>query len=237
MTLRFDPFDYAFHEDPYPVYRELRAQAPAYRDPVHGFWALSRHADVLAGFKDHELFSNAGGVSLEVGELAEDTSLVLSILGMDPPRHTRMRGLVSKGFTPRRVRDSEPQVRAACAEILDAVIDRGEADLVRDIATPLPMIMIGDALGVRPEHRAELLKWSDDMLQGLATEAVIAAVRWAFENFGMERIVGVTSARNVASMRVLEHAGFVHERDTVMNFQGSEQEVTVWARTLHLAMP
>lgn len=73
--------------------------------------------------------------------------------------------------------------------------------------------------------------------QGLATEAVIAAVRWAFENFGMERIVGVTSARNVASMRVLEHAGFVHERDTVMNFQGSEQEVTVWARTLHLAMP
>ena len=75
------------------------------------------------------------------------------------------------------MRDTEPLVRQACTEILDAVIERGECDLVNEVAAHLPMIMIGDALGVRPEHRADLLRWSDDMLKGLATEATDEQVR------------------------------------------------------------
>jgi cytochrome P450 family 142 subfamily A polypeptide 1 len=92
------------------------------------------------------------------------------MIDMDDPAHLKRRMLVNRGFTPRRVRDSEPAVRAACTEILDAVCERGEADLVSDIAAHLPMIMIGDALGVRPEHRADLLRWSDDMLKALSND-------------------------------------------------------------------
>ena len=162
--VRFDPFDYAFHEDPYPTYRALRAEAPAYRDEAHGFWALSRHADVLAGFKDHELFSNAGGVSLEVGELSEDTSLVLSILGMDPPRHARMRGLVSKGFTPRRVAELEPRVREIAALHLERVRPAGRCDFVADFAGRLPMDVVSELLGVPERDRDELRAWADLVL-------------------------------------------------------------------------
>ena len=162
--IRFDPFDYAFHEDPYPIYRELRASAPAYRSDEQGFWALSRHADVLAGFKDHELFSNAGGVSLEVGELSEDTSLVLSILGMDPPRHTRMRGLVSKGFTPRRVAELEPRVREVAVGYLDRLRPAGRCDFVADFAGRLPMDVVSELVGVPPPDRDELRAWADLVL-------------------------------------------------------------------------
>ena len=103
-------------------------------------------------------------------------------------------------------------MRQACTEILDAVIDDGRADLVRDIAAPLPMIMIGDALGVRPEHRAELLRWSDDMLQGLATEATEAQILGAAEAFGAYNAYAaeVVTARRAEPqddlMSVLVHA-------------------------------
>jgi cytochrome P450 family 142 subfamily A polypeptide 1 len=93
------------------------------------------------------------------------------MIDMDDPPHWQRRKLVNKGFTPRRVRDSEPAIRRACTEIIDAVCERGECDFVRDVAAWLPMIMIGDALGVRPEHRADLLRWSDDMVKGQSTSA------------------------------------------------------------------
>jgi cytochrome P450 family 142 subfamily A polypeptide 1 len=93
------------------------------------------------------------------------------MIDMDDPEHLKRRKLVNRGFTPRRVRDSEPAVRRACDEIIDAICERGEADLVSEIAAPLPMIMIGDALGVAPADRANLLRWSDDMLRGQSTHA------------------------------------------------------------------
>ncbi len=93
------------------------------------------------------------------------------MIDMDDPAHLKRRKLVNRGFTPRRVRDSEAKVRQVCDELIDRICERGECDLVHDVAAHLPMIMIGDALGVRPEHRADLLRWSDDMLKGLSTEA------------------------------------------------------------------
>jgi cytochrome P450 len=124
-AVHFDPFAYAFHEDPYPVYRALREHAPVYKSPEMGFWALSRHADVVAGFKDAERLCNSGGISLEMGDLGGDMSAVLSILGMDPPRHTRMRSLVSRGFTPRRVAELEPRVRQMATAYIDRFIEQG----------------------------------------------------------------------------------------------------------------
>jgi cytochrome P450 family 142 subfamily A polypeptide 1 len=138
-----------------------RANAPVYWDGV--IWGVSRYEDVKAVSKDPATFSSAGGI--RPGQPA-----LPMMIDMDDPAHLKRRMLVNRGFTPRRVRDSEPAVRRACTEIIDAVSERGEADLVNDIAAHLPMIMIGDALGVRPEHRADLLRWSDDMLKGLSTE-------------------------------------------------------------------
>jgi cytochrome P450 family 142 subfamily A polypeptide 1 len=140
----------------------MRENAPVYWDG--SIWGVTRYADIRAIAKEPETFSNAGGIRPKQAPLP-------MMIDMDDPAHLQRRKLVNKGFTPRRVRDSEPAVRAACTEILDDVIERGEADLVRDIAAHLPMIMIGDALGVRPEHRADLLRWSDDMVTALSTEA------------------------------------------------------------------
>ncbi len=140
----------------------MRAEAPVFWDGV--VWGVSRYADVRDVSRQPELFSNAGGIRPQQPALP-------MMIDMDDPAHLQRRKLVNKGFTPRRVRDSEPVVRQACTEILDAVIDRDRCDLVNEVAAHLPMIMIGDALGVRPEHRADLLRWSDDMLKGLATEA------------------------------------------------------------------
>jgi cytochrome P450 family 142 subfamily A polypeptide 1 len=136
-------------------------------DPVHhdgNLWGITRYADVKDVSRRPEVFSNAGGIRPNQPALP-------MMIDMDDPAHLLRRKLVNKGFTPRRVRDSEPLVRQACTQIIDAVIDRGACDLVNEVAAHLPMIMIGDALGVRPEHRADLLRWSDDMLKGLATEA------------------------------------------------------------------
>jgi hypothetical protein len=162
--VRFDPFDYAFHEDPYPVYRALRERAPVYRNEELRFWALSRHADVLAAFKDWERFSNTGGVSLEVGQLSQDTTAVLSLLGMDPPRHDRLRALVSKGFTPRRVADLEPSVRALAVRYLERVRPAGRCDFVADFAGRIPIDVVSEMLGVPECDRDELRSWSDTVL-------------------------------------------------------------------------
>jgi hypothetical protein len=161
--VHFDPFDYAFHEDPYPVYRELRERAPVYWNEEIGFWALSRHADVLAGFKDWQRFSNTGGISLEIGQLHEDTSMVLSILGMDPPRHDKIRALVSKGFTPRRVADLEPSIRSLAVRYLERVRG-GRFDFVADFAGRIPMDVVSEMLGVPESDRDELRGWSDLVL-------------------------------------------------------------------------
>ena len=140
----------------------MRANAPVYFDG--NVWGVTRYADVKELSRQPEVFSNAGGIRPNQPALP-------MMIDMDDPAHLQRRKLVNKGFTPRRVRDSEPLVRRACTEIIDAVIERGRCDFVNEVAAHLPMIMIGDALGVRPEHRADLLRWSDDMLKGLAKEA------------------------------------------------------------------
>jgi cytochrome P450 family 142 subfamily A polypeptide 1 len=148
--------------DHHAALTRMRREAPVFFDG--NVWGVTRYADIKEVSRHPEVFSNAGGIRPNQGPLP-------MMIDMDDPDHLKRRKLVNKGFTPRRVRDSEPQVRKACTEIIDAVFERGSADLVNEVAAPLPMIMIGDALGVRPEDRAELLRWSDDMLKGLATEA------------------------------------------------------------------
>lgn len=162
--LEFDPYDYSFHEDPYPTYARLREEAPAYRNPEVDFWALSRSADVLDAFRDTTRFSNANGVSLDPTVWGPNAWRTMSFLAMDPPRHGRMRGLVSRGFTPRRVASLEPRIRELARGHLRSVLDKGTFDYVADFAGKLSMDVISEMMGVPEDDREELRRLADRMM-------------------------------------------------------------------------
>ena len=159
--LVYSPYDYAIHEDPYPTYARLRAEAPLYRNEELGFWALSRHADVLAAYKDTERFSSALGVSLEPTATGPHASKTMSFLAMDPPKHGRMRGIVSRAFTPRRVNDLEPHILELTRAHLDPALERGTFDFVADFAGKLPMDVMSEMLGVPTADRVEVRRLAD----------------------------------------------------------------------------
>ena len=148
--------------DPFPAFAWMRQHAPAYFDESSGVWGITRYADIKEISKDPETFSNAGGIRPDSGALP-------MMIDFDAPEHVRRRRLVSEGFTPRRIRESEEGIRVICDAIIDRVCEAGSADFVRDIAAPLPMIVIGNMLGVAPEDRDDLLRWSDDMLKSLGS--------------------------------------------------------------------
>ncbi|CAN5601593.1 steroid C26-monooxygenase Cyp142 [soil metagenome] len=150
----------------------MRANAPVYWDGKA--WGITRYADLRAVSKDPGTYSNAGGIRPGTGPIP-------MMIDMDDPDHLRRRKLVNKGYTPRRVRDREAELRAVCDTLIDAVAEKGECDFVWDLAAPLPLIMIGDDLGVAPEDRSKLLEWSDAMLTALTGSEESAGP--AFEAF------------------------------------------------------
>ena len=160
----FSPYDYRIHEDPYPVYARLRNEAPLYRNDELDFWALSRHQDVAAAFRDPSQFSSANGVSLDPAAWGPYAHRTMSFLALDPPRHTRMRALVSKGFTARRVRELEHQIRALARRHLGAAVARGDFDFVADFAGLLPMDVISEMIGVPEADRDEVRKLADTVV-------------------------------------------------------------------------
>lgn len=159
-AVRYDPYDYAVHEDPYPTYARLREEAPVYRNAERGFWALSRHADVMSGFQDPRL-SSAYGVSIDPVAWGPHASRTMSFLAMDPPKHTLMRALVSRGFTARRVLDLEPRIREIARGYVDSAVERGSFEFVGDLAGLLPMDVISELMGVPEADRTELRRLAD----------------------------------------------------------------------------
>jgi hypothetical protein len=157
----YDPYDYAIHEDPYPTYAAMRAHAPVYRNDEHGFYALSRYADVVAAFRDDERFSSADGVSLDPAATGPQAARVMSFLAMDEPRHGRMRKLVSRGFTPRRVQDLESRVRAITDAHLAPALECAEFDFIEEVGGKVPMDVVSELLGVPEADRAELRRLAD----------------------------------------------------------------------------
>ena len=164
MSLSFSPYDYEFHDDPYPLYTRLRAEAPVYRNDELGFWVLSRYDDVAAGFRDHAAFSNANGVMVEPSVWGPNASKFISFLGMDPPQHTTMRGLISRAFTPRRVAALEPRIREIAGKYLDAAVERGTFDFMTELAAALPLDVISELIGVPEADRAQVRRLVDRML-------------------------------------------------------------------------
>ena len=161
----FDPYDYDFHEDPYPVYARLRDEAPLYYNASDDFWALSRHADVHAAVKNDVTFSNRMGVSLDASAWNADAHRVMSFLALDGKEQTRLRKLVSAGFTPRRVRELTPQIQALADHYLDSLIaacaETGEADWIAELAGKLPMDVISEMMGVPVPDRDEVRRLAD----------------------------------------------------------------------------
>ena len=175
-ALRFSPYDYEIHDDPYPTYARLRDEAPLFPNAEVGFWALSRHADVVAAFRDPDRYSSAWGVSLDPAAYGPHAHRTSSFIAMDPPRHGQLRGLVSRAFTPRRVAELEPRIREIARSHLDRALagrtgGTAELDLIADLAGRLPMDVISELLGVPPADRDELRRLADLVLhreEGLA---------------------------------------------------------------------
>jgi cytochrome P450 len=164
MSLSFSPYDYEFHDDPYPLYARLRAEAPVYRNDELGFWVLSRYDDVATGFRDVAAFSNTNGVMVEPSVWGPNASKFISFLGMDPPQHTTMRGLISRAFTPRRVAALEPRIREIAGKYLDAAVERGSFDFMTELAAALPLDVISELIGVPEADRAQVRRLVDRML-------------------------------------------------------------------------
>jgi cytochrome P450 family 142 subfamily A polypeptide 1 len=172
-----DGFFYA--RDPHRHFRWMRVHAPVFWDANDRVWGIALHEDVMAISKDPVTFCSRHSSR-------PDAPAIPSMINLDDPDHKRRRTLVNKGFTPRRVQDHEPKIRALCNQLIDRVAPRGACDFVRDIAAPLPMIVIGDMLGVEPADRDMLLHWSDDLIAATSMTAppeVLARAQRAFEEY------------------------------------------------------
>jgi cytochrome P450 family 142 subfamily A polypeptide 1 len=204
--IEIDLLDGRFYaRDSHPAYAWMRANEPVYLDRRNGVWGAASYDAVLAASKDPVTFSNAGGIRPDNGPIP-------MMIDMDDPAHWQRRKVVNRGFTPRRVRDQEAKIHQLCDELIDRVCERGECDFVRDLAAPLPMIVIGDMLGVLPTDRDRLLRWSDDMVSaqgGNVSEAAIIKAAEAFAEYdAYAREVVVARRADPADdlMSVLVHA-------------------------------
>jgi cytochrome P450 len=164
--LEFNPLDPAFIADPYPFYRRLRETAPVFKTP-QGLWLITRYDDVAFALRDKRFGKDfVGALERRYGNLARMQEPAVASLGrtmlvLDPPDHTRLRALVTKAFTARRVADMRPRIKALVDAQLDRVIDTGGMDVMRDLAHRLPVIVICDMPGIPDEHRAPFLSGSN----------------------------------------------------------------------------
>ncbi|MGW4425294.1 cytochrome P450 [Streptosporangium sp. NPDC004631] len=197
----YNPFDHALQENPYPVYTWLRDRAPLYRNDELDFWALSRHADVRAALRDPALFSSAHGVTLELWD-ANAADLV-GFLAMDPPRHTRMRALVSRGFTPATVAGLEPAVRAVARRHLAPALEAGAFDFAGVVAA-IPGDVVSELLGVPGEDRAEMSRLSDVLVTRYDGESEAPGEFWE-----AAATVGAYYRRLIADRRIRARADLV----------------------------
>ena len=162
----FNPMDPEFVADPYPTYRRLRTDDPVHQNPL-GFWVLTRYEDVMATLRDARAVKEpiAAFVAARFG--AAVPAIGFSMLDRDPPDHTRLRGLVSKAFTPKMVERLRSEVQAIVDGLLDAVEGAGTMDLIEQFAYPLPVTVICQMLGVPVKDRERFKQWGLDIARGL----------------------------------------------------------------------
>jgi cytochrome P450 family 142 subfamily A polypeptide 1 len=154
-----DVCDPRFYDDPWEAYRWLRQESPVHWDAANGLWVLSRHEDVSHVSRHQDRYSAAQGVRPKV-------AAPMSIISMDDPEHTRQRRLINKGFTPAKVRQLAEHMRELTNEIIDGIEAKGACDFVEDFALHVPLIIIAELMGLDPDQRGRLYRWSDAMMAG-----------------------------------------------------------------------
>lgn len=163
--MEYNPFLPDVQANPYPYYAELRRDAPVYQVPGVGFWAVSRYDDVFSLLRNPQVFSSAGFMDALLGEFNPFLPEAPAIIAYDPPDHTRLRKLANRAFTPRRVASLETHVREVAHQLIERIPTQGEFDLVKDLSSPLPVIVIAELLGVEPERRHDFRTWADDLVR------------------------------------------------------------------------
>jgi cytochrome P450 len=170
-VVEYDPFSPAVIADPYPWYQQLRDESPVhYIEPV-GAWAVSRFIDVQHVLRDAATFSSApmaAGMGPALQSLLSQMAQAGGIrwlLSSDPPDHTRLRRMVSRPFVPRVIATLEPRVAEIAERLVDDLVSAPTPDLVRDLAFPLPVIVIAELLGIPPERREDFKRWSNAVLE------------------------------------------------------------------------
>ncbi|HKA16642.1 MAG TPA: cytochrome P450 [Myxococcota bacterium] len=244
MIPAYEPFRTEVREDPYPLYAQLRAHAPLYFAAEAKVYCLSRHEDVMTVLRSPEDFSSDAMRTMLAGERpgSDPTSNPVAVRRMmafvqafpfevqemlaarnliaeDPPRHGAMRALVNRGFTPRRISDWEPRIRAIAEECLGEVRRARGFDLIEELAMPLPVRVIAEILGVAPERYADFKRWSDQLVSsssgsGRTADPVASGFAGAMGEFG-QYIAGVAQEResepgsDLVSVLVHEQSGEV----------------------------
>ena len=198
--LYWDPFDVDIDSNPYGIWRRLRDEAPLYRNDRFDFWALSRFADVESASTAPKVFSSAHGTVLEI---MSDESMAAAhmMIFMDPPDHTRLRGLVSRAFTPRRMALLEGRIRELCAELLDPFVGSGPFDYVQDFGAILPSMVISALLGVPDADRAHVHHLIDTLFHlepgvGMINDVAFTARIELFEYISVQLTERLTTRRD-----------------------------------------
>ena len=172
--MTFDPYSPEFLDDPYPTYSRLREETPVFYDPEWELTFVTRHHDVSAILKDRERFGRDYRHRLTTAEVDQHLHdriypsswptwtryIRESFIDLEPPRHTRLRRLVSKAFTRRSSEVFRPRLEAATDRLLDTALESGQLEAIRDLATPIPVAMIADLMGIPAEDHPRLLEWS-----------------------------------------------------------------------------
>jgi cytochrome P450 len=172
LSQRFDPLSAEQRDDPFTVLELARREQPVFYSPESDLWVVTRHADVLAVLKDHGAFSSTGALKSAAAPFPPEVLAILAegypempyIIEVDPPLHDRIRGLVTKTFTPRRVAALEPVIQAIVDELLAELPLAGEADIVERFAWPLPLRVLGELLGLPRSDLAQLHEWGNDWM-------------------------------------------------------------------------
>jgi cytochrome P450 len=160
--VKLDPYEYAFHDDPYPRYREVRAKDPVHFVEDHGFWLLTTWEDVRNAFRDFKTFTNGNLVALEAN--AEASLPYPAFINTDPPHHTEVRRLLSPLMTPEALAPLEIYIRERTQQLMAPHLPTGKIDFVADLACYLPMDVIATLSGVPPEDRDAVRGWADDLI-------------------------------------------------------------------------
>jgi cytochrome P450 len=183
----FNPWDEAFRANPYPYYKPLIEGPPRLLNVFLPMALVARYADCVAVLRDHEHFSSVPSPNRFIEERIAAFGDAPRVVFSDPPVHTRLRRLVSRAFTPRRIRDLEPKIREFTNSLLDRIGNRGAMDVMADLANPLPVMVISHMLGVPPDHYPMFKRWSDIVIESDNTPPGMPLPQEVHDAFGALR--------------------------------------------------